>query len=157
MQYFRISRSNIFDHLQKSTFWGHFWEQNFRECLSCQYEHVSFVKYDSWVIYSSKYSSFIDLLPFFVDTKIRFSSKSNFHKPFKIPYKVPSYKMPTNEKSSTFLFETWHLITYAYYDHDQYIWKQPCNINYSFLILFFQYRSFMDYKDSLNIAHVFAW
>ena len=104
MQYFRISRSNIFDHLQKSTFWGHFWEQIFRENLSCQYEHVIFVKYDSWVMYSSKYSSFINLLPFFVDTKIRFSSKSNFHKPFKIPYKVPSYKMPTNEKNSTFFF-----------------------------------------------------
>ena len=100
MQYFRISRSNIFDHLQKSTFWGHFWEQNFCENLSCQYEHVIFVKYDSWVMYSSKYSSFINLLPFFVDTKIRFSSKSNFHKPFKIPYKVPSYKILTNEKKT---------------------------------------------------------
>ena len=104
MQYFRISRSNIFDHLQKSTFWEHFWEQMFHEHLSCQYEHVSFVKYDSWVIYSSKYSSFINILPFFVDTKIRFSSKSNSHKLFKIPYKVPSYKMPTNEKKSTFFF-----------------------------------------------------
>ena len=41
-------------------------------------------------------------LPFFVDTKIRFSSKSNFYKPFKIPYKVPSYKMPTNEKIQLF-------------------------------------------------------
>ena len=102
MQYFRISRSNIFDHLQKSTFWGHFWEQNVCENFSCQYEHVIFVKYDSWVMYSSKYSSFINLLPFFVDTQICFSSKSNFHKPFKIPYKVPSYKMPTNEKNQVF-------------------------------------------------------
>ena len=142
-EYFRISRSNIFDHLPKSTFW----EQNFRENLSCQYEHVIFVKYDSWVIYSSKYSSFINLLPFCVDTKIRFFSKSNFHKPFKIPYKVPSYKMPTNEKNSTFFFRN----VSSYYLRIIWSWSIYLKAN-KFLISLFQYQSFMDYKDTLNIT-----